>query len=120
MCARARVACDSGLHVVCVSQVAGKGAKAPGAAKPAAAGKGKAAAPVVKARGYVKRYPRLTKKVASGIKEAQSKQRALAVAKLIAQVRLHVELCVFVCVLLCWGSGRWQRQCCAVLLRRCT
>lgn len=50
------------------------------------AGKAKAAAPVVKARGYVKRYPRLTKKTSTSIKRAQDKQRALGVAKLIAQV----------------------------------
>lgn len=39
-----------------------------------------------KARGYVKRYPRLSKKTSEGIKAAQTKQRALAVAKVIAQV----------------------------------
>lgn len=54
--------------------------KAPGAKKQ------EAKKPIVKARGYVKRYPRLSKKVSEGVKLAQTKQRALAIAKVIAQV----------------------------------
>merc|ERR1711991_261349 len=69
-------------------KVATKGAAKEAPKKSSAkAAKGKKAAPAVAEKAFVRSYPRVNKKQAQVIKEQQAKQRALAVAKVIAQVR---------------------------------